>query len=406
MHQLTRILSTAALCLTSFLTIAQAADKETVLYRFDHASGGSGPANGLYMDQSGNLFGLGLSGVFFELSPNGSGGWNYSELLASDCSYPTGPLVRDQAGNFYAANFFGTVYQFSPSSSGGWNESLVYDINNGVSGAGPSNLLVDAADNVYGTNGANGANGLGYVFQLSPNSSGGWSLTDLHDFNGTDGDASPSGMTASGILGGLTMDASGNLYGVTYAGGSNSTCGSKCGVVFRLTNKSGIWTETVLHTFNGTDGSGPDAAMLLDAAGNLFGTTTGGGASGFGVVFEISLVSGKPLTHVIHSFTNANGDGAYPQAALIMDASGNLYGSTTSGGESFNCSVEQDNGCGTVFKLSPIGKQWKESLLHAFKGNGDGGFPSGVVLGTNGNLYGDGFTGGIFSQGVVFEIKP
>jgi uncharacterized repeat protein (TIGR03803 family) len=402
---LAKFLSISALAVTLLLaTFSIAADKESIIYSFDRASGGYASSAGLYIDSSGNLFGLGNSGVLFELSPDGSGSWTYTELSSTTCAYPTGPLVRDKAGNFYSANFFGSVYQFSEGAEG-WVSTLIYQIND-VSGFGPSSLLVDSTGNLYGVDGLNGANGFGYVFELSPTNAGTWSLTDLHDFNGPDGNASNSGNSASGELGGLIVDASGSLYGVTFSGGSNSTCGSGCGVVFKLTKKSGAWTESVLHTFNGANGVNPDASLLLDAAGNLYGTTSAGGSAGFGVVFEIALVSGKPLTHVLHNFTNSGGDGAYLQAPLIMDAAGSLYGTTSSGGSIDECSVEQDQGCGMAFKLSPVGQQWKESLLHAFRVRGDGAFPSPLVADAAGHLYGDSAVGGREDLGVVFELFP
>lgn len=231
------------------------------------------------------------------------------------------------------------------------------------------------------------------------------SLKDLHDFRGPDGNASASGTSALGMLGGLVSDAAGNLYGVTFAGGDNPNC-SDCGVIFKLTDNSGIWTETVLHRFRGWDGANPDAALMMDATGNLYGTTTSGGTAGFGVVFELSFPSGRPALRVLHSFTNAGGDGAYPQSALIMDASGNLYGATTSGGGYIHCSVEMDQGCGSAFKLSRLGQQWKESLLHGFSGGNDGAFPSGLVLDADGNLYGDAGSGGNWQAGLIFEIRP
>ncbi len=259
--KLSKLWNTALLSATLFLAFyAQAADKERTIYSFNRASGSSGPAGGVYVDQSGNLYGFG--GGFFELSPNGSGGWNYSLLSKSNCGYPTGPLVKDELGNFYVGDFFSQICEFSPDGSGGWVASVIYTLNS-VSGYGPSTLVVDAAGNLYGVNGTNGAYGLGYVFELSP-SSGGWSLTDLHDFNGSDGNASASGMSGSGVLGGLTMDDSGNLYGVTFAGGSSTACGSGCGVVFKLTNNSGTWTESVLHSFDGTNGAQPDAPLTMD----------------------------------------------------------------------------------------------------------------------------------------------
>src|SRR6266446_1051732 len=402
---LSRIASAAALSTTLLLAVcACAVDKETVLYNFNpNSSGGSGPFGGLLMDRSGNFYGVGLSGIFFQLSPNGSGGWNYADLYnCGGCAYPVGPLVMDHAGNLYTSNYFGDVSEFSPDGSGGWSESLIYSFN-GKSGGGPSTVVVDRAGNLYGVDALEGRYGLGYIFELSPTSGGGWSVTDLYDFGGSDG---AGGAGASGIVGGLTMDASGNLYGTTFAGGASTSCSSGCGVVFKLTNSSGVWTETVLHSFHGTDGSKPDAQLFMDAAGNLYGTTTAGGTDGFGVVFETSLVSGTWHTRVLYNFTNVGGDGAYPQSALIMDAAGDLYGTTESGGGSTNCSVESDNGCGTAFKLLRSGRNWKESILHSFRGEGDGGFPGGVISDAGGNLYSTAFVGGRYNIGVVFELSP
>ncbi len=124
-------------------------------------------------------------------------------------------------------------------------------------------------------------------------------------------------------------------------------------------------------------------------------------------MFKISVVSGKPVARIVHSFTNAGGDGAYPQSALILDAAENIYGTTQVGGGRGDCQVEQEQGgCGMAFKLSPVGNQWKQSLLHSFTSFGDGAFPSGLVMDGNGNLYGGSFIGGAANQGLVFEIVP
>jgi uncharacterized repeat protein (TIGR03803 family) len=387
---------TAALSATLLVAMsAQAAEKEKTIYTFKHKiSHGSYPEGGLFSDPSGNLYGLTETGLLFELSPGGSNGWNYRDLLQSDCGTATGPFVQDHAGNFYVGDYSGDICEYSPNDAGGWSSSIIYALNS-VGGVGPSNLLIDAAGNLYGVNGTTEANGFGYVFELSP-SSGGWTLSVLFEFNGSDGNASsPSG-------GGLIMDASGNLYGATYSGGTSEKCGSKCGVVFKLSNTSGVWSETVLHNFNGADGARPDATLLMDAAGNLYGTTAGGGKAGFGVVFEISAASGE--AHVLHNFSNKNGDGAIPQG-VVMDATGNLYGTTAIGGSRGDCQVGSlQAGCGTAFELSPIGNGWKESLLHEFSGLNDGGIPSGLTFGAGGNLYGDTPAGGSLSQGVVFEV--
>ena len=143
----------------------------------------------------------------------------------------------------------------------------------------------------------------------------------------------------------------------------------------------------------------------MDAAGNLFGTTTSGGVSGFGVVFETFTV-GTPQTRVLYNFGSVANDGAYPLAALITDAAGNLYGTTFSGGGSTYCSVGPDNGCGTTFKLTRSGSHWKESILHAFTGAGDGGFPGVLISDASGNLYTTMEVGGRYNLGAVIELSP
>lgn len=273
------------------------------------------------------------------------------------------------------------------------------------SGEGPSPLIVDSDGNLYGTYASGGSHGHGYVFELSPASAGSWSLTDIHDFNGRNGAESTTD-DANGLLGGMIMDTAGNLYGTAGSGGSGTACDGGCGVIFRLKRESGRWVGTVLHSFNGIDGMNPDAALLMDASGNFYGTTTGGGSSGFGAVFETALVSGTWQTHDIYSFTNVNGDGGYPNSPLIADGAGNLYGATEAGGGIEECTVVTTNGCGTVFKLSEKGGGWEASILHDSTGGADGGFPGGVVLAADRNLYGVALLGGIHDAGVFFKMVP
>jgi len=183
----------------------------------------------------------------------------------------------------------------------------------------------------------------------------------------------------------LVRDASGNLYGTTGYGG-NGTCSGGCGTVFKV-SKSG--TETVLYSFAGSaDGSSPDSGLVRDAKGNLYGTTYEGGASNYGVVFKLSKTG--TLT-VLHTFTGGS-DGAYPYAGLLRDASGNLYGTAAQGGAS---------NYGVVFKLSKTGTL---TVLHTF--TGDGAYPhAGLVRDAKGNLYGDTARGGASNQGVVFKLR-
>jgi uncharacterized repeat protein (TIGR03803 family) len=392
---------------------AQAADKYTLIRTFNGNSGGAIPYGALLMDSSGNLFGANSAGgtngwgTIFELTPNGTS-WNYTQLydcgIRLDCAVPMGTLVMDHAGNLYGVTVFGNAFEVSPNGAGDWTGSVIRAFDGGFDGNAPSPLVLDSSENLYGTNATGGSNGLGYVFELS-HSGGSWSLTHLHDFNGTDGAETTD--TAGDIVAGVIFDASGNLYGTTGAGGSSTKCSGGCGVIFKLHPDGGGWTESVVQSFSGGDGSNPNAALLMDQAGNLFGTTTSGGAHGLGVVFKASATSEDGWqTSVLHHFSGIHLDGAYPNAAMVMDSAGNLYGSTFAGGGDLkSCQVFNDTGCGTVFEVSNSSGQWKTTILHAFSGRRDGGFPGGVLLGTNGALYGAAQSGGTQSGGVVFQLS-
>ncbi len=405
----------SVLALLAFLCVAlcaQAGSKYTIVRTFNASAGGVLPAGALLMDSAGNLYGADTQGgstnggTIFELIPNGQGGFTYKDLYecnnAFDCTLPVGSLVMDAAGNLYGSSLFGHVFEISKTSSGTWTASVIHDFGDQV--APPSSLVLDAAGNLYGINPTGGTNNLGYVFELSPSQSG-WSLTHLHDFRGDDG-AATTGNTENQV-GGLIVDSTGNLYGATVAGGASKNCSGGCGVVFELTNNSGAWTETVLHSFSGKDGANPIAPLMMDASGDLYGTASNGGAKGFGSVFKASRASGAWQTRVLHSFTGAHLDGEFPDSALVMDPSGNIYGTTEAGGGDLkSCQVWNDNGCGMVFELSPNGAQWRESILKAFSGGTDGAFPQGVVLDGNGNLFGVAQAGGRLFEGLVFEISP
>jgi hypothetical protein len=412
--------------LLSLSIVAYAGDKETALYNFQPNMGGvsaSGyyPAGALLQDQSGNLYGVALNGgldgtstsggTVYELSPNGSGGYTINVLASCAvtiaCSYPSGSLVMDGSGNLYGATGFGNVFELSPDP-GGWSASVIYTFagqNGGYDGYGPGAVILDSAGNLYGMNYDGGINNQGYVFELSP-SAGGYTLTHLHDFTGTDGDGAVPG--AGLIVSLLIMDDKGNLYGMAAQGGNSTYCTGGCGNIFELSNNAGVWTEKILHEFIGKDGSNPIGQLMMDSSGNLYGTASTGGAYGSGSLFETSLVSGKWETHDIYSFRGGANDGAYPNMPLIMDTSGNLYGTTEAGGNS-GCSVQGYPGCGTAFKLSPGKGGWKETVLHIFSGLADGAFPQGVIFpsdGTNGDLYGLAQSGGGAEGGLAFELAP
>lgn len=322
-----------------------------------------------------------------------------------DAAEPDGVLIFDKAGNAYGVSYRGgtylngTVYELSPSGSG-WNETILHNFNAAAGdGQTPQGWLVmDSAGNLYGTTQYGGSRKLGIVYKLSPASGGTWTEKIIHTFiGGTDGRFPEAG---------LILDKKGNLYGTAYQGGTGGTCGGLgCGVVFELSPKSGgSWSEKILHTFKGgtSDGANPLASLLMDSAGNLYGTTGTGGAHSGGTAFKLTPNSSGGWTEtILHSFNSSSTDGSNPYCNLVFDSAGNLYGTTGGGGA---------NQEGTVFKLVP-GKSgsWTESVLHSFGGPGtDGQFPfnSGVVFDSLGNLYGTTGEGGSSGEGTVFKLTP
>lgn len=411
--KLSRFLAAILTTVLSLAICALAGDKETSLYNFNDGTGktenGIFP-HGLLLENAGNLYGAALSGAagnaggVFELTPNGSGGWNYNLIFNCSglCNNPIGSLVMDSSGNLFGAavGVDGIVYELSPDGSGGWTASVVYTFaggTNGYDGYAPTpGLVIDQAGNIYGANFDGGIDNNGYVFELSPTAGGTYNLTHLHDFSGSDGS-----QPATTVI----MDTYGNLYGTTQGGGGSSQCTNGCGVAYELTNSSGVWTESILHDFNGPEGSSLQGTLLMDQAGNLYGTATAGGAHGFGVVFELQPSSKTWNFRDLYAFKSGASDGAAPYENLIIDAAGNLYGTTWSGGGG-DCNVGSDAGCGTAFKLTHIGSKWSESVLHTFTGGGDGAFPEGVIFAPAGGLYGVAPSGGGLFGGLVYELSP
>ena len=320
----------------------------------------------------------------------------------TDGSGPTADLIFDAAGNLYGTAGggeygAGTVFELTPTAGGGWTETVLHNFGNGTDGAYPSGGLVfDAAGNLYGTTpdggtySCFGGGGCGTVFELTPAAGGSWTEQVLHNFNGVTDGYQP--------VAGLIFDAAGNLYGTTAGGGPGGT-------VFELTpTGDGNWTEEVLHTFGiGTDGAVPTAALVFDAAGNLYGTTYHGGTNnscvytGCGTVFELTYSGGTWWYQVLHNFGSGS-DGYWPQANLIVDAAGNLYSTTFQGGT---------HGEGTVFEVTPgSGGRWTEQVLHSFNG-ADGYWPwAGLIFDAAGNLYGTTNRGGAYEAGTIFELMP
>jgi uncharacterized repeat protein (TIGR03803 family) len=299
----------------------------------------------------------------------------------ADGATPYAGVVEDTAGNLYSTTYYGggtsdsgTVFKISKAGK----ESVLYSFLGGNDGAHPTaGLVLDTKGNLYGTTPSGGTAGFGTVFKLSEKGK----KTVLYNFAGGSSDG-------CGPNGALLRDSAGNLYGTTYSCGASSA-----GTVFKV---SPAGKETLLHSFTGTDGGYPFlTALLMDAKGNLYGVTELGGTSSYGVLYKLSK-AGK-LT-VLHNFTGGTSDGCLPTGTPVMDKNSNVYGTTTSCGAA-------PGGDGIVWKVSRKGV---ETVLHNFAGGpNDGAIPyAGVIIGKNGNLYGDTSQGGAsLVYGTVFELN-
>jgi uncharacterized repeat protein (TIGR03803 family) len=332
---------------------------------------------------------------------------------------PFASLLRDKAGNLYGTTIHGgaylgpgtlgdgTVFKLTPpvTTGGTWTEALLWSFGNGgLRGDGTSptgSVIMDGNGNLYGTTGDGGPTpsghpGSGTVFELLPPavSGGNWTEAILHTFTGgRDGDTPVAG---------LTMDKRGNLYGTASAGGVY-----KFGTVFELSppaTAGGAWAKRTLWSFgNGTDGSQPSGTLLRDTAGNLYGTTAGGGTYGEGTVFELikpTTAGGDWTESILWDFGNST-DAAGPTGSLAIDKIGNLYGTTVNGGSL---------GKGAGVELSPpavSGGTWTEAVLWDFGNGSDGENPAGgVTIDSHGNLYGPTYNNGTLTGGTVFELQP
>lgn len=321
-------------------------------------------------------------------------------------SLPESPLIFDQAGNLYGTSHvggtsgFGFIFQLSRHGQQ-WNEDVLYDFcsvggcNDGSEPYG--DLILDASGNLYGTTFTGGTYNEGVVYELALASGGHWSEKVLYNFgNGTDGNYP---------YGGLVFDKQGNLYGTTAGGGTSTGCSGGCGTVFKLRPlANGQWKETILYSFcslpDCSDGYYPHASVVLDTRGNIYGTTVFGGTlDNYGTVFELTPGNGGEWTEsTLHMFQGS--DGSYPNAGLVLDEAGNLYGAAASGGDT------GDNG--TVFQLTQSGGgQWTEKVLYNFCSQSqceDGFDPWGGLIESGGVLYGTTFSGGSNGVGTVFEL--
>ena len=274
------------------------------------------------------------------------------------------------------------------ASAFGQTESILYTFTGGSDGKTPvGSLIFDADGNLYGATFNGGSGGNGVVFELSPAIGGGWTETVLYSFLGGSDGALP--------VGGLTFDSAGNLYGTTVIGGSHNL-----GTVYELSPAaSGGWTENILYSFaGGTDGTTPNGNLVFDAAGNLYGTTVGGGGTALlGTVFELSPAAGGGWTETV-ILTGSTLHGGEFDAGLVFDNDGNLYATAPLGGSS---------DAGSVYRLTHTSTGWHHGVIYNFLGTTDGASPrAGITFRPPGTLFGVAEGGGTFNFGTAFELTP
>jgi len=356
---------------------------ETVLYSFGGGADGAWPDGGVIRDSAGNLYGTTLGGgsadlgTVYKVDTSGHESVLHSFAGGTDGVEPQFGVTRDSAGNLYGATLFGgndqsagIVYKLDATG----HETVLYTFTGGLDGLWPSDgVILDSAGNLYGTTSNGGSGESGVVYKVDT----GGHETVLYNF----------AVGAGGFSGGsatLVFDSAGNLYGTTQFGDVANT-----GVVYEL---DAAGQATVLYSFPGdAGGADPSATLAADSAGNLYGTAYSGGPANVGVVYKLDP---KGNETVLHNFAGGN-DGSGPYAGVTRDTAGNIYGTTVYGGPA---------NAGVVYKLDPAGN---ETVLYNFTGGADGANPyAGVILDSEGNLYGTTYSGGPASAGVVYELDP
>jgi uncharacterized repeat protein (TIGR03803 family) len=394
----------ATLAFTGAAGTTAAAQTFKVLYRFGAYPDGNSPLGGLFMDAAGNLYGTtryggshescpgeGQCGAVFKLDTSRVETVLYN-FAGPDGANPTSNLIMDANGDLYGTTEFGgrTGSCVGTGSAGcgvvfklsGNNETVLYRFTRGGDGALPfAGVIMDAHGALYGTTNEGGPTGGGVAFKLV-----GKKETVLHSFCSENNCKDGTYLTS-----GLIMDAAGNLYGTAaYGGDVNCDYPDGCGVVFKLTGKK----ETVLYSFKGSpDGANPVAALFIAASGDLSGTTGDGGkGSNGGTVFKVGQ-DGKE--RVLHTFRSAHG-GSDPETSVIGDAQGNLYGTT----------LYNPKEGGTVFEITANGQEKILHKFCSEKDCSDGGIPNDLIMDAKGNIYGTTYGGGVNGNGTIFMITP
>ena len=345
-------------------------------------------------------------GTVYELKPTQSGGFLYSDLhdlgQGLDGSFPWGGITIGPNGVLYGTTYTGGISEsgivfslqpparFCASVNCRWEETILYNFTRGSDGGDPqASVVFDPAGNMYGTN-VNGGTGYGVVFEMTPSGSG-WAYHVLYSFTGGADGANPDSL--------LTFDPAGNMYGSALSGGNPGCSGFGCGTIFKLSRSGSSWTAQAIYAFtDGTDGAEPESGVVMDSTGNIYSATGGSDGALGGTVIQLTPGGGGWTFHLIDDLP---GEGLGPTDYLLRDSAGNLYG-TTWGGGAF--------GQGNVFKLTPSGSGWTYTSLHDFTGGADGGSASGgLAMDSHGNIFGTTYEGGLQSCGfcgVVFEITP
>jgi uncharacterized repeat protein (TIGR03803 family) len=387
---------------------ARAASTEQVIYSFAGDADGEYTDSDLVLDSAGNIYGTTVqggalgSGTVFQVTPSGTHTVLYSFTGGADGGQPYKGVTLDAQGNLYGSTVVGgtfagpcveagcgVVYKLT-NSGGVWTQTVIHTFPGGNDGYGPgAGVTFDQHGNLYGMTPTGGSKGFGVIYQMKPGTNGTWKERVIHTFTGgNDG--------ATGSAGRLILDASGNFYGVATAGGANGS-----GTAFELIpSAGGTWTFKTLYAFKGSPDAGfPYGALAFDAAGNLYGTTYYDGANDLGSVYKLAKSNGTWSESVLYSFKGGS-DGSSPISNVVVDSAGNLYGTTSEGGA--GCS------CGTVFKLT-AGRngKWTETVAARFQGAPDGAFVyNGMVADSAGILYGATVHGGVDNEGAIYKFVP
>jgi uncharacterized repeat protein (TIGR03803 family) len=394
----------AIFAVVTALAPAAAASSTKVIYSFAGGNDGEYLDTDLVMDSAGNIYGTTVQGgkfgggTVFELSPSGTG-WTHTVLYSftggTDGAEPYKGVTLDSHGNLYGSAVAGgsgscdggcgVVYKLT-NSGGTWTQTVIHSFTGGSDGAGPGNgLTFDPHGNLYGMTPTGGAFGFGTIYQLKPQTNGTWKFNVIHAFTGgADGSSASAGR--------LILDHAGNLYGVATVGGANGF-----GVAFELTHSQTGWTLLPLYAFQDQpDGALPYGGLIFDKAGNLYGTTYYAGVNDVGTAYKLTHANGAWTETVLYSFKGGT-DGSSPISPLVSDKAGNLYGTTSDGGA--NCA------CGVIFKLAH-GAWTESVPYRFTGAPNAGFAYNGMVPDSNGSFYGATVHGGPTNDGTIYQFTP